>query len=379
MRFIIASFLFLTCTLNVYAGAGEMTVATESRLYEQATAKLVAIPKDYNETITDILKNGWREDANIIKVINDNLASLELFRKATLETSDGYIFGKADKFDVSSKLPNYRNYMQLFKLLMLEGRFNEAKGLQKEAQEDYLAATRFMIHVSQQKYGIMISTMVNSVSLDLANVCLEGSFPNDALYRDNLLNNLKKLKSNQDFLEGAFKEEAEGLKNTARTFEEAAKKGATFEELFQISTTADSPDKEQINQYRAKSKELTAMLDGEFFAEFYNQVDPRIDEFTEAAIRGAKENNSEIYENKIKDFHDSNNKLGKPLSYLLWSLGKTTIEGKSVKLVVADTMANVYLTIATPNFSKTIGKYWEFYNRLDVLISKFTEKNASAK
>ncbi|MCK9604316.1 MAG: hypothetical protein M0R66_08170 [Candidatus Omnitrophica bacterium] len=368
MRFIMISILFLISAINAHAEADQKLVLPEVSLYGQASAKLAAIPKNYNEAIANILKNGWKENANIIKLINNNSASLELFKKAILEKSDGYILGRGpDKFDIFSRLPDYSKFTQLFKLLLLEGRLKEAKGLQKEAEEDYLAAAGFMIHVSQQRYGIMVSVIVNSLCLDLANACFGESFPGDALYRDNLLNNLRKLKSNQDFLESAFREEAQGLKNTARTLEAAAKKGATFEELFQISAI-DGADKEQVKKYRERSKELTAMLDGKFFSEFYNQVDFRIDEFTSAAILAAKENNAENYKNKIKDFQDSIDKTGKPLNYLLWSLNKAAVEGKEAKLIAAETMANVFLRIAVPDFSKAIEKYWSFYNRLNALI-----------
>lgn len=375
MHFAVSSFLFLVFVINAYAGETSQALPLENSFYAQASAKLVVIPKEYNKVMSDMLKNGWKEDKNIVKLINDNSASLELFKKATLEKSDGYVFGRSlDKFTMSSKLPDYVKYVQLFKLLLLEGKLSETKGLYKKAQEDYLAAIRFMIHVSQQKYGIMISSIISYSFLDLAYLYLEESFRNDAPYRNNLLNNLKELKDSQDFLEGAFKEEGEGLKNTARILEDDARKGATFEGLFQISAV-DNSDKEQISKYQERSKELTDMLYGEFFTEFYKQIDPQIDAFTLAAISAAKENNSAIYENKIKDFQDSVNKLGTPLNYLLWSLDKAVAEGKNPKLIVADTMANIFLTLAIPNFSKTIEKYWSFYNKLNVLIDKVAEKN----
>ena len=360
MRFVIASLIFLASTLNVYAAAGEK-LSAESSFYEQASTKLVAISKDDNETITHILKDGWKEDERIIKLVADNSASLELFKKATLEISDGYIFGRPNRLSTFSEPIDYYNYTQLFKLLLLEAKLNETKGLREEAKNDYLAATRFMIHVSQQKYGIKLAMALTQFLFDSASVSLEKSFPNDEAYRNDLIKNLKKLKNNQDFFESAFREIAEDMKNTARVFEEEVKKGATFEELFKPSDTAESLDKEQ-------NKKLTAMLDSEFFAEFYNQIDAGVDELTETAVRAAKQNNREIYKNEIK------NKLSKPLNYWSPNLGKTTAEGKSAKLVLADQIANSYLYFTIDPvysvFSESIEKYWKFYNNLDAVINR---------
>jgi hypothetical protein len=58
-----------------------------------------------------------------------------------------------------------------------------------------------------------------------------------------------------------------------------------------------------------------------------------------------------------------------PLNYLLWSMDKATAEGKNVKLVVADVMANLYLSISMPNYSSPISIYWEFNSNLDSLIN----------
>jgi hypothetical protein len=52
-------------------------------------------------------------------------------------------------------------------------------------------------------------------------------------------------------------------------------------------------------------------------------------------------------------------------------------EGKNQKLVVADVMANLYLSIPMPNYSDPINKYWEFNSKLDSLIlTRFSIRSA---
>jgi hypothetical protein len=248
----------------------------------------------------------------------------------------------------------------------LEGMNREAKGLQKEAKEDYLATTGFIIHMSEQRSRLISSALTGAMFI-FTDVFLTKSFPDDASYRKSLLGNLRKIKANQDFLLGAIKEEAEFAKKSARSFEEDAQKGISYETtLFQFGLIDDT-DKKQVQKFKDRSKELTALFDGAFFAEFYKLVDSHTDESTAMALLAAKENNIKRLETKWKDLRSSFKPT--PLDYLLMSKDKAAAAGKNVKLVVADIMANMYVTMTVPNYSGLIGKYWEFNSKLDALIN----------
>ena len=345
----------------------------DNSYYGKANVNLAAAPKNYLETINDIANKGWKDDPAIIKLITNNSDSLELFRKATLETDGESILGEAFKFRISSQYysPSHyaANFASLARLLLLEGKYYEAKGLSQKAKDDYLAVTRYMIHLSGQHSEVSWSTAINSMVLNLAEVVLMKSYPDDASYRKSLLDNLRKIKSNQDFLLGAIQEDIEGIKNYSRTYEVGAKKGDSFEALFALSSI-DNPDKKQIEKYRSKSKELTAMLDSEFFAEFYSQVDSRLDELEVTALRAARENNSKLYKTKYGDMKRSviTKDMPTPLDYLLWSMENAANKGQNVKLIVADTMAKYFSAITMPSYWISINTYWEFNSKLDSVI-----------
>jgi hypothetical protein len=346
----------------------------DSSYYGKANVDLAAAPKNYLEILNDIGNKGWKDDLNIMKLITDNSDSLELFRKATLETDGESILGEAFIFRISSQYystTHYAaNYLSLARLLILEGKYYEAKGLPQKAKEDYLAVTRFMIHLSGQHSEVKWSTAISSILLNLAESTLMKSYPDDEVYRKSLLDNLRKIKSNQDFLSGAIHEDIKELKKYSRTIEEDAKKGASFEALFGL--LLDNSEKKQIGKYRSKSKELNAMLDSEFFAEFYSQLDSRMDEIQSTALRAARENNGEMYRTKIDELRRSLIKkdMPTPLDYLLWSMENAANKGQNVKLMVADTMAKYCLAITMPSYWISINTYWEFNSKLDSLINK---------
>jgi hypothetical protein len=80
--------------------------------------------------------------------------------------------------------------LQLGKLLILEGKYNEAKGSYKEAKEDYLACSRFIVHLSEQHSNLLIQSISGSY-LDWLAGALTKQLLDDASYRKSLLENLR--------------------------------------------------------------------------------------------------------------------------------------------------------------------------------------------
>jgi beta-lactamase regulating signal transducer with metallopeptidase domain len=338
--------------------------------YGKACANPIMIQDAYNKIIVEILNKGWKDDDNIIKFIKDNSASIELFKKATLEANGGSVLSAAFKSS-SSDLRFIRrlDLIRLAKLLLLEGKYNEAKGLHKEAKEDYLAAARFAVHLSEQRSDLLLQA-INSSYIDWVDSSSTKYLLDDASYRKSLLENLRKIKGNQDVLSDAIHENARKTKDGARTFEQDAKKGASFETLFQVAADGFL-EKEQAQIYNSKSKELTAILDGEFFAEFCSQVDSLTDELTSAALRAAKENDGKMYKAKSVAIRKSCIKEGESAlsDASLLSLDNAA-EGGKAKLTIADIMAKYLVTITMPDYSGPISRYWTFNTKLDSLINK---------
>jgi hypothetical protein len=373
-RHVVISLFILACSIPAFCGeihdaakAGDLQKhhrELDNSYYGKACANPVAIPQDYNEIIVDILNKGWRDDDRIIKFIKDHSASIELFKKATLEANGGSAIGAAYRSH------NLLGLLQLAKLLVLEGKYNEAKGSYNEAKEDYLAVTRFIVHLSEQRSELMLQAISGSI-YDWVDVSITKHLLEDASFRKSLLENLRNLKGNQDVLSSAIHANAKESKDGARTIEKDAEKGASFETLFGLAADGGLLDKAQAQIYNSKSKELTAMLDGEFFAAFYSQVDSLADELASAALLAAKGNDSKMYKTKFVALRDSFIKEGtSALSDSFLRSMNNPAEGKKAKLTIADIMAKYFVTITTRDYSGHISRYWTFNSKLDSLIKK---------
>lgn len=338
-------------------------------IYRKAGSKLTELPEDFRDKADKVIKNGWVGGNEELKeILMKNKEAISEFKKATMQRSDGFAFSKRpQKLDATTILLDCRDELNLFRLLLLEGMMHETEKEHVQAGEDYLSATRFILHLSQQKFSILISTMAEIICLDVAYPCLGQNIQNRAFdkeYYKKLLDNLLLIKNNQDFLKNALEEEAEVLKSFMRQIEEAAKKGVSYDELSAM-IMMDNTIEMQYREDRKKIEEINMMLDSEFFSEFYRIVSGIVDDFTKTAIFSARENNPEIYEKKISDFSASIKKQRYLLDYVE---EKAIIEGKSRKFILADTFAKIMFTGGTPQYSKAIERYHIFYNRLNTLI-----------
>jgi hypothetical protein len=286
-----------------------------------------------------------------------------------VEANGGSVLSAAFK----SRYFNRLTLIQLAKLVLLEGKYNEAKGSYNEAKEDYLAVTRFIVHLSEQRSELMLQAINGSI-YDWIDVSITKHLLEDASFRKSLLENLKKIKGNQDVLSSAIHENAKEIKDIVRTIEEDAKKGASFETLFRVAAEDGLLDKAQAQIYSSKSKELTAMLDGEFFAEFYSKVDSLTDELASTALLAAKENDGKTYKTKQVALRDSFIKEGtSALSDSFLRSMNNAAEAKKVKLTIADIMAKYIVTLIIHDYSGHISRYWTFNTKLDSLINQLAK------
>lgn len=370
------SFLFAE---NITLGSGAVLqgetiqIPPEGALYKESVSKLRNVPEDLNPK--DIMKYGWKEDQELENILNDNKEAIELFKKATMQKSEGFIFAKKPVvINATSEMPKYLDALMLYRLLLLEARRYEFKNQYAQASDDYVVALRFVHHLSQQKYGIMMAAIISSISIDAIYPCLRDAINNKNFTKKDyrrILDSLLLIKGEQDFLKSALEEEKEFMQGSSRLIEEGAKKQLTFKELFGIDE--EFATNEQRLKYESHKKELTGMLDSEFFAEFFKQVDDANDSFFSAATKAAECNKPEIYEQKVDAFTKNIQKEMSPLAQIVSILGTAT-NNKSAKLRIADIAAQQLIIVGTPSFSRLITRYHVFYNKLDILIVAFAVK-----
>ncbi|MDD4954987.1 MAG: hypothetical protein PHP17_02985 [Candidatus Omnitrophica bacterium] len=340
----------------------------EGALYKEAEAKLRNIPKDFNPD--EAIKNGWQENQEMENVLSDNKEAIELFKRATMQRNDGFIFGKKPAaLNAATELPKYLDALKLFKLLLLEARRHESKKQYSEAVSDYLAALRFMQHVSQQRFGIMMANIINVINTNTIYPCLRDAVKNNGFSRQQyqlLLDGLLSISRKQDFLEAAFNEEREFGRGTLRMIEPEAKKGATFEQLFSFGP------KSSVNHKKYAAR-LNRMLDAEFFGEFYKQIDVKSEDIFDNLIVAARNNRPEPCEKKFADFRASLGSVEALEDSLLSAMGNSA-DSKESKLKIADIEAKIFLSVGIPQFTKIITRYHVFYNKFNTLTVAFAVK-----
>jgi|GEM_PF-2303301 len=357
-------FLFaenITLSSGATIQGAPIEIPPEGALYKEAASKIRNIPNGFNPK--EVIKNGWQENRELDNVLNDNKEAIELFKKATMQKSEGFIFGKKPLvLNATAEMPNYSGTIKLFKLLLLEARRYEFNKQYKEAASDYLAALGFMQHLSQQKFGIMMATVVNTMNINSIYPCLKDALKNNIFSKSEyqlLLDNLLSINNKQDFLEAALKEEKEDGVGTLRMMEAEAKKGATFQQLFSLGN-------ESAANYKKYASKLNPMLDSEFFKEFYGQLEAKEDIVFNYVITAAKSNKVEACKKELAGFIDSLGSV-QALEDNAFTLLEKNANDKDLKLKIADIEAKIFLIIGTPQFTKVITRYHVFYNKLNVL------------
>ncbi|MBI5745304.1 MAG: hypothetical protein HY952_12245 [Elusimicrobia bacterium] len=153
-------------------------------------------------------------------LLNANRPAIDAFIKAAGEPTDGYLFGaKPEKLTMSTPVIKYGEHIQLFKLLLIDARVNAQSGFVEGAERDLLAAAGFLSQLSEQKAGLMITSLTYGLCVRKAFAPLAASMREESAspaYLGALARKLARAQAAMDFMRGAMQEEAELSKNTVR-------------------------------------------------------------------------------------------------------------------------------------------------------------------
>ncbi len=86
------------------------------KLYQLAQAKL-KLSKDEETNVNMALKS-YIVDEKVLTIISNNQEAMDLFKKATQQNSDGFIFGKKPIHMNETKTPIYGDYLLLNTLII---------------------------------------------------------------------------------------------------------------------------------------------------------------------------------------------------------------------------------------------------------------------
>ena len=352
-------------------GASSIELPPEGLLYQEAGKKLTDFPADLRNTVNEIIRTGWRQDEKLVNFLLENKEAVALFKKATLQPNEGFIFGKRpEKLNADTEHPNYVGEINLFKLTLLEGKMHEAKGEYDQAGANYLTAIRFIHHLSQQRFSILLSMLIEGICLEMAAPSIteslqKGNFSRG--YYNDLDQILADIVKNQDFLKGAFEEESEIMKNSVRMVE------SIVEEESQ-KTKKDEEFRKAIGSIpflQSQLKRWNQNRKSEFFSEFYKITDSNLIELREAQIRAARENKIEVYKRKLRELEKRPPDLTSNWRFFnssVFALKQKIFGGKSFQQTLGHVVAKIFLSLGAPSYSKIIERYHIFHNQLHILV-----------
>lgn len=158
------------------------------------------------------------KDARAATFLSENQAAMELYRQAAEEPSDGYLLGaKPEKPSAKTPLPSWPGHVKLTKLMLLEAKISGARKQFGRSEKNILSAAGFLVQLSEQKWGCILSSMMQQFWMQKAyqvlSESLRGASASPA-YLKELAARLDKVEKNQDFMRSAMLQEAEIEKST---------------------------------------------------------------------------------------------------------------------------------------------------------------------
>lgn len=338
------------------------------------------ISKDGHELVNRAINGDALAKEGAVKIVKENSSAIQSFINATSQESNGFIFGRKTSMGYPSKDILTGKEVLLYKLLLLEASWYESQKLYQNAEVDYIAATRVLLHLSQQKYEILVARIILGTCFNLGYPYLEENIINNSFsreYKRNILNNLLMMQNSQDFLESAIIEEKDSCKNAAmdaaQGIEDQIKAGKSFEEIFDYSWMDPNAPQKKILTVE-QSKELTSLIDQEFIEEYTRMINTWIEKLYNAAISAVKDNDASIFENAKKEFSSAAEEFKNPVKKILFILQAASGDKKSVKKQMADLNAMIFLTVASPDYSKVVKRYYDFDYKLKSLIELVSKK-----
>ena len=295
-------------------------------------------------------------DPRVAALLGPNQPAVELFRAATNAPNDGYLLApKVETYNSKTPIPQLFKHLKLVKLLLLDAKLAAAKAKPRRVESDLLAAVGFMVQVSEQKSGALISALVEQLAFEKAYAPLSDSARGrtaSPAYLKELSARLDLLARNQDFMRAAFLEEAERGKGSLR-------EGITPESV------AKGRDKLPFIKRLVAEK----YQDAEYVAMVVAQLEAATDARTQAIVSSFRANDHAPladYQKKLDEELLAHKTEREALG--LWAQFQDGLSGgKNAKRVMADATADILLRIAAPDYSKLIPRCHAFLSELSVL------------
>jgi len=309
-----------------------------ANIYESAASMLTEFPDDFKKNVEDIINNGWVDNNEGLKeLLVKNQEVINEFSTATKLANCDFSFGKPYK-DISAEVPNYSNKAKIARLVIIQARLYERENKLDAALDNYLSVLRFANHLGQQKDFIMLSKLMESVMQDLVCPPLSQYINSSNLGIQDyqfLLDTFLLKRDNKASLEHAFEEEKKVTKNA----------------MWQVGKEARQQGKYNEN----------------FYLKFYKEIDVLFDEFYGYLIVAFRENKPEIYTEKIGQFinevKQETNSLNVAWESLIGPMGLSGgIDSPSLA-------AKILVSVAMPQFSRLITRYYASLSELNILTT----------
>src|SRR3989338_868156 len=152
---VVPLFILLPCLFFTNSLYAEENAAT---MYQQASSLFPDVSPFPHDEINKVIKDGWKEGNEGLKaILAQNKEAIEEFKKATEITYCDFSFGKAIVKDLIAMGPSHLKELRIAKLMMLEAKLYEEEHKPDLALENYLALTRYVRHLEQQKAFILLT------------------------------------------------------------------------------------------------------------------------------------------------------------------------------------------------------------------------------
>src|SRR3989338_2015813 len=152
---VVPLFILLPCLFFTNSLYAEENAAT---MYQQASSLFPDVSPFPHDEINKVIKDGWKEGNEGLKaILAQNKEAIEGFKKATEITYCDFTFGKPPVKDLIAMGPSHLKELRIAKLMMLEAKLYEEEHKPDLALENYLALTRYVRHLEQQKAFILLT------------------------------------------------------------------------------------------------------------------------------------------------------------------------------------------------------------------------------
>jgi len=308
--------------------------------YKKAISMLVPLPDNFQEKTRDVINNGWDEDNEELKdILTKNKDAIREFKKAAKLPNCDFSFDNNPQ-----ECPELRNYHNLARLVIMEGRLYEKEGNLNAALENYTSALNFIIHLTQQKsdkllYSLYEKITWGSIYTPLCQYINRGKI--NTKQCNLLLNTIISLKKNITDPESIY----EQIKETRM-------------QLFRKAIQETTDELKQHNYY-----------DPTFYQQFSLEYDKLDDEFYRHLITAYRQNEPEKGTHDIEQLKERLRKETK-LSILVWNLTKRRLGLEATNSAASS--AKVFFTgqlMLLPSLTGYVTHHYLMISELNVLTT----------